>query len=319
MNVPAEMKRLPTFVAFETLPVLEGRRTGATIRLEETYFQGVERVLTSLDSKTFDDRVAGLRESMQTFGNITVEIDELTEAPLLEAATEMRNALEGMPEIEYLESAFPGECFVIPQLLHGPRSWIEDEGQLRYGARVFFFPPGDGPSAEEIIRENVSAVIEETQRDYEAYLGCLLGYPECCIDGFLQRTSGTQPPEVVSIAPLESQHQTDRLGRADSVDNLLEGFFDTDYAYAFFSREFFPDPRCQTAIVRGCAIFETLAAYNDRLTEDFFRLNYLYCYAIADAIRSDATRTRPPVGMFGSEHVYFYLPLNVTERLDRYQ
>lgn len=325
MPAPSELRPLPAFVALEVLPVLQNQRRAATIRFDETYLDGVSRVLATLDSDgQFENRLETLRATRKEFDEISVGVSSLEESALREAAEEMRDALETMPEIEYLRSNYPGDCIVFPQVFHTPTNVIDTNGRIDFGARLFFFERGEAPDPGALIDRNIRTVVTETPREFEKYIGELLCYPECCIDAFLQRKSGSMPPEVASVKPLESRVKTDKLatsgGRLSSVGHIFSGFFQEEYAYAFFSREFFPEQRCDRAENMGRRIYRSLSSeVDERIVRDHFRLNYLYCHAIARSITDQTRMGRPAVGDLSLEHVHFYLPLWVLRSMPKYR
>ena len=124
----------------------------------------------------------------------------------------------------------------------------------------------------------------------------------------------------LSNLPFSIREEYFSVGDAQAhLDNYPPDFFENESAYGFFSREFFPEPNCETAIAHGQEIFDGLVEdYDDQLVRDYFRLNYLFCYAIGDSLRRGDGGERPSVGDFGVEHVYFYLPLGVAKTLERY-
>ena len=312
MTSPSDVDTLPTFVALETLPVLTGHKRSASVQITTRYLDNRTRVLTSLDDGAFADRVTALRESRDVL-QADVSIDAFEASALLTAAEDLRETFSEMPELTFLRSGYPGDCVAVPEFLH-------TENGLEFGLRVHFFRAGDAPTPAEIIRRNVDAVIEDEQRAFEQYLGRLHGYPDCCISGFMNRAPNAPGPEVRSVEPFVSSIRADAIGTGSdgSIEAILPDFFTDEYAYAFFSRQFFPEPRCDTARERGTEIRDSLAAALDEtLVRDHFRLNAALGYTVAYSTVPERERY-PAVGALGTEHVYSYLPLKGTLTLPRY-
>jgi hypothetical protein len=155
---------------------------------------------------------------------------------------------------------------------------------------------------------------------FERYQGRLHGYPDCCIDFYHERSSNTPSPEWRSINPFADRITDESLGKdaSVSIDDRLSQFADWDGRYAFFAREFFPSPGCETALLQGHAIYDNLSsAMFPRLVEDYFRLNFGYNYLVAQAVHTGDSH-RPIPGELGSEHLLFYLPLQDVLTTSRY-
>ena len=312
MTSPSEVDTLPTFIALETLPVLTGDKRGASVPLPTRYFENRIGVLTSLDDEGFADRIAALRESLDLL-QADVSIDAFEASALRTAAEQLRETFFEMPEVAFLRAGFPSDCVAVPELIYA-------EGRLQFGLRVHFFRVGEAPTPAEIIRRNVDAVFEDEQREFERYQGRLHGYPECCISHFTNRAPNTMGPEIQSVEPLRSVIRADLIGTGSgvSIDEILPDFFADEYASAFFSRQFFPEPQCEAARDRGTEIHDALeTALDETLVHDYFRLNYALGYVVAYNTLREGEEL-PVVGALGIEHVYSYLPLKATLTLPRY-
>lgn len=316
---------LPTFAALEVLPVLQGNKRSATIRFDETYLDGIRSVLESINKEgQFRNRLQSIQDSQQQFEEITVEVPSKEESDLKTASKEMHDMIESIPEINHLRSAYPGDSIIFPQILQSPDRQLSARKQVNFGIRIFFFRKSEAPTSDELISENINAIIGESPREFERYVGELLGYPDCCINAFRHREAGKTPPEAVSVNPLESKVKTESISEHDSgeisIDQLLPNFFEDSYAYAFFAREFFPERQCDRAESVGKGIFKELKqSLNERLVRDYFRINYLYCYVIASAAQDQSRLDRPRIGELGIEHMYSYLPMSAMTTISRYR
>lgn len=305
---------LPTLTALEAVPVLEGARRGASVQVSSRYLDNRIAVLTAVDEEAFAERVEGLRRSRRIFEDATASVDSVTVDALIEAGEELRETYLEMPEAERLRSAFPGESVVVPELLGTA------EG-IRFGMRAYFFPDGDGPDPMDVVRRNVEAVVNDERSAFERHKGRLHGYPECCVDHFVERATGDDSPEVRSVRPLASTVRGGRIGsdRTSSIEEVVPDLLDESYAHAFFSRTFFPHPGCEEARERGERIYETLAdEFEETLAHDYVRLNYALAYVVARNTMSHGRRELPPVGALGREQSYLFLPLGVTLTASRY-
>lgn len=315
MSSPRYTGMLPTFVALETLSVLQGRKNGASIQLDDPYFEGTIETLSALErGGVFEDRIQGLHDSLDSFDTIRVEIDSFEMATLKEASAELREVFQEMPEVRYLHAQYEGRTVVVPE-------WLRMDDRLSYGMRLYFFQEDEGPPATDIIHRNVDAIVNDSYSEFEKYRGELHGYPECCINTYLQRAPDSQPPEQNAVAPLASLIRDDLVGAGTttSIHEILPEFFKTEAAHSFFAREFFPEPDCTIAQDVGKDIYNGLTdELNETLVRDYFRLNYAFCYAVTNTLLT-GRGTRPPVGALGREHVYFYMPLQETLKISRYQ
>lgn len=313
MAGPEAVSGLPTLVALDALAVLAGERDATSLHLSETYFRGQARALESVAAPGLDRRREMVENSLALLQDVQVDFDSLTEANLREASRRYRDVLRRIPEVQYLERAFPGTCFVVPE-------WLRVQGEVQYGARVYFVGE-DGPTPGDVVEENVAAVVAGDRAAFEAFLGDLHGYPECCVAAFQDRPADGPTPEKRAVDPLADRIVDDRLGEGSetSVDEVFEDLFATPFAYAFFTREFYPGPGCSTATNLGVAVFDRLTAHlPHRLVRDFFRFNVGYSYLAAQAIARGAD-SAPAPGALGREHDYLYLPLGATLDRPRYR
>ncbi len=100
---------------------------------------------------------------------------------------------------------------------------------------------------------------------------------------------------------------------------MLPRFSDWEDGYAFFAREFFPGPGCETALSAGRTVHERLSSsVPDQLVDDYFALTFGYDYLVARAVRTGGSH-RPMPGTLGREHLLFYLPLRDVLTLARYR
>ncbi|WP_336136131.1 hypothetical protein [Natronomonas amylolytica] len=307
------IRRLPAFTALSGQAVLDGHRKGASIQLDETYFAGQIRALQADEFPPGERRLAALRDSRETYESIDVEVESLTEQHLWDASRRFRRRLRTVPEVAHLDRHFPGHCFVVPE-------WLRTDNRLHYGARVYLFREDDAPTPETVMQENIAAVVADSFGDFERYQGRLHGYPDCCIDFYQDRSPDSPAPEWQAIAPFADRIDEDALGAgpAGSIDDVVPAFPDTEAEYAFFAREFFPEPGCETARTKGRAVYDTLAAVVDeRLVEDYFKLTFGFNYLVAQAVHTGGNR-RPTPGDLGREDLLFYAPLGELTTLPRY-
>lgn len=235
-----------------------------------------------------------------------VEVPELRDA-----ADELRETYSEIPEVEFLQENYPGDCIVAPEFLRV-------DNRIDFGMRLFFFRENDAPAPTEIMQKNVRSVVNDEKNTFDRYIGSLHGYPECCVTPFVERSTDQRSPETRSVAPLESHIRANLIeSSADvSIKQIAPTFFENEHAYSFFARKFYPEPHCQTAQSRGKAIFDGLIDdLNKSLVQDYFRLNGILDYTISHKNSDDET---PAVGSLGSEHIYFYLPLIATLSSSRY-
>ncbi len=164
---------LPAFVALDSSPVLAGQRRGTSIQLDDTYFTGQLRAFEAFDADSeerstpgFAERPQDLRESLQRYRQIEIDIDSLTEADLWTASTRFRRELRRIPEIDFLKRQFPGRCFVVPE-------WLQSGDRLHYGARVYFFGSEESTTPEDVIRENIDGILHDSSQQLN---GIRVGY-----------------------------------------------------------------------------------------------------------------------------------------------
>lgn len=319
MVPPVTLERLPAFVALEVHSVLAGRRRGASVPLDGTYVDGIRRTSQSLTDVQADvdpdERVRHVQQSQLMLDTVNVGIDSFEREQLLAASDRLRETAEGMPEVEFLRAEYPGDCVVVPE-------WVRTGRAADWGIRVYFFRADDAPTGDEIIERNVEAVVEGTRPEFERFQGDLHGYPECCIEAFHTRAGDRQSPEWRSVEPLAHRLRADALdGTGSSVDDVLPTFFEADDAYAFFAREFFPEPDCETARETGQHVFDALRnEFGEPLARDQFALNYAFCYAVAKTLRKQTATSgrRPAAGELGREHFSLYAPLGHVRTFPRY-
>jgi hypothetical protein len=311
---PSDVRGLPGLVALDAFAVLDGRRRGSSVQLDETYFDGqLAATRTYGADDAFESRRRIVRESKRVYDETRIEIDSITETNLMDASEQFRGILRQLPEIELLRQGFPGTCFVVPE-------WLRRPTGVEFGARVYFFRDGDAPDPDEVIRENVAAVVSDDRPAFERYQGRLHGYPACCIEYFHERDDDP-PPEWRAMEPLLDCIDEDALrGDAEpaSVEAVLGDPFAHEHVHAFFAREFFPEPGCETARDRGRDVRDGLAAaFPPTLVRDYFRINVGWNYLVARAVR-EGGGGRPEPGALGPEHRLFYLPLAAVLSVDRY-
>lgn len=315
-----DIATLPAFIALDSYTVLAGQRQGASVQLDETYFSGQLQAFEAFDGDTDESsnssrgqRSRDLRGSRRAYRSIEVDVDALTEDGLWTASTQFRRELQRVPEIRYLERGFPGQCFVVPE-------WLYTGDRLHYGARVYFFQDDDSTTPKDVMQENIDAILSDSFPTFERYQGRLHGYPDCCIDFYHERSSNAPSPEWRSIEPFADRINDEALENdlSASIDDMLPQFSGWDDRYAFFAREFFPEPGCETALTQGEVIFDSLSSeYPTPLIEDYFGLNFGYNYLVARAVHTGGTH-RPVPGELGEEHLMFYLPLRDLLTIPRY-
>ena len=310
MSSPSAVDGFPGFTALDALAVLEGERPGASVRLTEGYLNGQLRMLEAVDRPDVTDgRVNVCRESRRIWEDLHVDIGSCTEGNLREASTRLRDLLCGLPEVRFLRDRYPETCFVVPE-------WLRTPGEIRYGARVYFFAD-EAPTPDEVLDRNVRAVLDESQGAFDRYLGSLHGYPECCVDYYAEATRSpeVESPESRSIAPLADMVNEERITGAasssSSVAEILPGFFERPESYAFFAHAFYPEPGCDAAQRTGVSIYETLAErLPEPLVRDYFRFNFGWSYLLERSARRRVDCVPEP-GAFGREHALLYLPLQI--------
>lgn len=306
----ADVYALPGFAAIDALTVLKGERPGVSFQLTEGYLIGQRKTLEAVDLPgSADERIEICRKSRRIWEDVHVDIGSCTEQNLWEASTRLRELLRGLPEVRYLKEQYPETCFVVPE-------WLRTPSEIQYGARVYFFAD-EAPTPDEVLERNIRAVLDESQETFERYQGSLHGYPECCVDYYVETARGPDgdSPESRSIAPLADVVNEDRIERgslrSSSFDELLPGFFDDPHSYAFFAHAFYPEPGCETARRTGVSIYETLTeSLPESLVRDYFRFNFGWSYLLSRSVRRRSD-TVPEPGAFGREHALLYLPLQV--------
>jgi hypothetical protein len=304
MSSSYEVGRLPAFAALDGYAVLMGQRRGASIQFDETYFEGQLRALHHSDTEsTVTYRTEMLEESRTTCNSLQVTIDSFTEQNLWDESKRLRRKLQRMPEVSYLIQGFPGRCFVVPE-------WLRMENRLHYGSRLYLFRDEDSPEPADILQENIDSIVNDSPETFERYQGQLHGYPDCCIDFYLNRSADQPSPEWRSVEPFTDWIREEAFDEeVSSLDDVFSRELDPEETYPFFAREFFPEPGCETATARGEAIYEELStALPDELVRDYFRLNLAYNTLVARTMVHGGDR-RPAAGRLGREHLLFYLPL----------
>ena len=315
-----QLDTLPAVIATDSYAVLGGQRRGTSVQLDGTYFTGQLRAVEALDNSSettpktdLEQRQQLLVESLQKYKNIGVSVGSLTEADLWTASTQFRQELQQIPEVTYLSHQFPGQCFVVPE-------WLQTGTRLHYGARVYFFQREAAPAPEAVLQRNIDAILNDSFDQFERYQGRLHGYPDCCMDFYCDRASTTPSPEWRSVEPFADRIDDEALGNRPpvSLDDVLPAFSEWDGRYGFFTREFFPEPRCETARAKGLSIYDNLSAeYSNQLIEDYFKLSFGYDYLVARAVQNGGSQ-RPPPGALGQEQLLFYLPLRELLEMPRY-
>lgn len=311
---------LPTFSALDVRAVIEQKRRGASIQVDESYFRGQDLAIEAVGTaSTLTDRRNIVSQSRRFYDQIQVDFDSLTRDNLISASTRFRQLLQRLPEVQYLKQVFPETCFIVPE-------WLRTGGEVKYGARIYFFRDDTAPAPSDILQRNIEAVVADDRADFEQYQGYLHGYPKCCIEYFStherQKKTG---PELEAVEPIENYIDDDVIAEhqacSASIEDIVDGIFETPQAYAFFAREFYPEPGCEQARHRGVSIYETLSnTYPEALVKDYFRLNAGWSYLMAKATAPEQMSAKRPVpGSLGREHLRFYLPLRVTVTTPRYQ
>jgi len=310
MSSSSAVDAFPGFVALDALSVLEGERPGTSVQLTEAYLSGQQRMLEAVDRPDVtDDRVDACRESRRVWGDLHVDIGSCTEGNLREASTRLRDLLRGLPEVRYLRGRYPETCFVVPE-------WLRTPGEIRYGARVYFFAD-EAPTPDEVLDRNIRAVLDESQGAFDRYLGSLHGYPECCVEYYAEarQSPDVESPEAGSVAALAAFVDEERVREgapsSSSVAEILPGFFERPQSYAFFAHAFYPEPACDAARRTGVSIYETLVeSLPEPLVRDYFRFNFGWSYLLERSARRRVGRAPEP-GAFGREHALLYLPLQI--------
>lgn len=312
------MNGLPTFAALDSYAVLEQERRGASIQVDESYFRGQMKAIDTIDSVDLTKRREIVTQSYNLTDNIHIDIDSFTEENLQTASTRFRQILQQMPEAQYLKHNFPETCFVVPE-------WLRTQGSIKYGARIYFFREDSAPDPDEIIQRNIEAITDDKRDDFAQYQGRLHGYPDCCIDYFSSyNRQGDAAPEVEAVEPLTDAINDDVIqGGSDSTMSIEESFeriFEIPDIYAFFAREFYPEPDCNQARQQGISIYDVLRdGCPEALVNDFFRINVGWSYQMAHDLSSPTKASSKPLpGSFGREHLLFYLPFRSVLSLPKY-
>ncbi len=320
MDPRTALADLPTFIALESTSVLTGHRRSASFPLDLPYLQSVERAerayaTASEDSDRSQRRIETAERSRLQLQTTQVSVDALELDPLRETSERLRVLAAQLPEVQFLRESYPGETVVVPE-------WLRYGRSVEWGLRVYLFRAGEAPAPGTIVDRNLDAVVEGTRSEFEQYQGHLHGYPDCCIEAFLERAGDDERPEARSVAPLADRIDERALHGQSSIETVLPEFFESDRASAYFAREFFPEPDCETAHEMGEAVIDAMTAHLDTtLVRDFVRLNYAYCYAVATRLASASVATgadRPGAGDLAAEHQLWYLPLGTTAEMPRY-
>ncbi|MFA9515776.1 hypothetical protein ACERIT_00910 [Halopenitus sp. H-Gu1] len=318
LTATTELGGLPTFLALDTVSVLDGTRRGASVQIDETYLDGQRTAIETIDAESrFERRLRSVDRTREIYDEVDIDIASFTEENLWDASRRYRELLQRLPETQYLKRAFPETCFVVPE-------WIRSPSEVTYGPRVYFFREDDAPDPESIIEANIEAVLEDTREAFDRYRGRLHGYPDCCLERFSSADRESDlGPEEASVEPIADYIDDDRLAAGPdptvSITEIVSGLFETPDAYAFFVREFFPEPGCETARRRGIEVYETLSeVVSETLVQDHFRMNAGWNYVLARSLR-EVDPGRPAPGLLGREHLFSYLPLSVTSSLPRYR
>lgn len=307
MDIPQGIGQLPGFFALDVHAVNSGVKQAASVQLDDTYFKGQLAALQAIESsQDLKPRIETIQRSAQTFARMECSVDSLTRPQLLNASETLLDTLRELPEIEYIRRHTPGTCFVVPE-------WSKTDSQIHYGARVYVFE-SDAPDPMEIVEENVDAVVDGAPKRFDRYRGRLHGYPECCIESYLEQAENGSSPERNSMQPydefVDDKLFSSRRDPSTRIDELVPTLFETEDAYAFFAREFFPEVGCESARTKGKAVYDALVeTYPEALVRDYFRLNFGFSALMAQATVTNASG-RPPAGMLGREGRYFYLPLS---------
>ena len=308
---------LPAFAALDIRAVLENERRGASIQLDEKYFRGQELAIDTVEgAQSLTGRQKIASQSRDLFNQIQIDVDSPSRENFRSASIQFRNLLQQLPEVNYVKQQFSGTCFVIPE-------WLRTPKEVKYGARIYFFREGDSPVPTEVLERNIDAVVTGNRSKFEQYQGALHGYPECCIAYFSgSKRTDELSPEVQAVEPIagsieDAQMPEESEIHSISIDDVIDGLFETPHVYGFFAREFFPEPDCNRARQRGVSIYDTLCnAYPEPVVKDYFRINAGWSYLSAKATAPYRTSSsRPSPGSLGREHLLFYLPLAVTTQL----
>jgi hypothetical protein len=313
-----QITSLPTLAALDAHVVLDGKRRGASVQLDDTYFEGQQQAFDAVELPSLSSRRNLVEQSGEFYDQIQVDFDSLSEETLWTASERYGQILQQVPEIQYLQRQFPETCFVVPE-------WERSGQQVSYGSRVYFFRDDSAPDPEGILQRNIDAVVEDDSDQFKQYQGHLHGYPDCCIEYFATYDRGPDAaPELESLKSIREYVDDERIGdetrHSHSIEEIVDGVFETPDVYAFFAREFFPEPGCDRARRRGIDIYESLShAYPDALVEDYFRVNVGWSYQMARATAHQRRdRSRPSPGSLGREHLLLYLPLSATCSLSKY-
>lgn len=321
MGSQSVVETVPAFLALDSAAVLAGQRRGTSVQLDDSYFLGQQQAIAAaaedeseLPNANLEARMETIQSSLTDLRTVDIEIDSLTETALRRASSEYRKRLQELPEVDFLKHHYPGQCFVVPE-------WLQTGKYLNYGARVYFIDEEDPVNPDDVIEANIESVLNEARDEFELYQGQLHGYPECCIEAFQDRSPEEPPPEWRSILPFADSIDEAALGGGPSVsiDDIVEPFEKDDERYAFFTREFFPEPGCGTAATLGQDIYDALCnATTQQLSDDYFRLTFGYDYLVAlSVLNGDSERPRP--GTLGREHLLYYLPLRDLQSYPRYE
>ena len=307
---------LPALAAIDCLAVLEGARPGASLVPSDAYYRRREAALSSADAPELEEHRERVLSSQRLWDDVYVDFDDLTTDSLREASRRLVGLLQGIPEIQHLQRSFSGTSFAVPE-------WLRTPAGVEYGARVYFFDAEtDSPSPREVLDENIAAVVEDDREAFEAFLGDLHGYPECCVSFFQRRSDDAPPPEVRSVESLADLVDEERLGgdgtaAATPLAELFDGLLEHPRAYAFFTREFYPEPDCEAAARTGVAVYDQLVeALPEWLVRDFVRFNYGYSYLEARSVERGHDEPPEP-GALGREGQRLYWPLETVLSGDR--
>lgn len=320
MPVNEDVSGLPALVALDARTVLEAERRGASVQLDETYFRGQIEAIDALETPdTLERRRAIADQSRQRFARLNIDFDELSRETLESTSVDFHRVLTDVPEVQYLRAQFPGRAVVVPE-------WLRSDDRVQYGARLFFLQEDDPLEPQDIVHRNIDAVLSQDDASFERFLGDVHGYPECCGEYFSAQDRGEGPPPEVTATEvlgdyLDTEALSPKSGNPASIRDVVDGLFEAPDAYAFFTREFFPEPGCPTARRLGTRIFDLLTdAFSTPLVKDFFRINAAWSYLMAQGLRADGDSDgRPPPGSLGQEHRDFYLPLSAVSQLPAYR
>ncbi len=316
-SVRNRVNGLPTFAALDSYAVLEKERRGASIQVDESYFRSQLKAIDAIDSVELTKRREIITQSYDLYDNIQIDIDSFNKENIQIASSRFRQILQQMPEAQYLKHSFPKTCFVVPE-------WLRAQGRVKYGARVYFFREDSAPDPDEIIQRNIEAIVDDKQGDFAQYQGRLHGYPDCCIDYFSSyNRQRDAAPEVEAVEPLSDAINDNVLQDASnssaSIEEFFEGIFQLPDIYAFFAREFYPEPDCTQARKHGISIYDVLCdGCPETLIKDFFRINAGWSYQMAHSISSPIEASKPSPGSFGREHLLFHLPFLSVRSLPEY-